>query len=48
MYYTGSQNAIMQNVDVAMTASQKALGVPPGLAVLMVSQKAMSVLSSRK
>ncbi|RKO98865.1 hypothetical protein CXG81DRAFT_28342 [Caulochytrium protostelioides] len=28
-------------VDVALTASQKALGVPPGLAVLMVSQRAL-------
>ncbi len=28
-------------IDVAMTASQKGLGVPPGLAVLCVSQRAL-------
>lgn len=28
-------------VDVAMTASQKALGTPPGLAIMLVSQRAL-------
>ncbi|KAF5827946.1 pyridoxal phosphate-dependent transferase [Dunaliella salina] len=36
------------NVDVAMTASQKALGAPPGLSIMMVSQYAMSVFNERK
>ncbi|KAJ3065713.1 hypothetical protein HK102_007830, partial [Quaeritorhiza haematococci] len=35
-------------VDVAMTASQKALGVPPGLAVMVVSQRALEVARTRK
>lgn len=34
-------------VDVAFTASQKALGVPPGLAVLMVSQRALAAWRAR-
>jgi alanine-glyoxylate transaminase/serine-glyoxylate transaminase/serine-pyruvate transaminase len=29
------------DVDVVLTASQKAIGVPPGLAILMASQRAM-------
>ncbi len=28
-------------IDVAMTASQKAIGVPPGLALMVVSQRAL-------
>jgi alanine-glyoxylate transaminase/serine-glyoxylate transaminase/serine-pyruvate transaminase len=35
-------------VDAVMTGSQKALGVPPGLAVMVVSQRALEVASSRK
>jgi len=35
-------------IDVVLTASQKAVGVPPGLALLVVSQKAMSVWKKRK
>lgn len=35
-------------IDVVLTASQKAIGVPPGLALLMVSQNAMSVWEKRK
>ncbi len=35
-------------VDVYLTASQKAIGVPPGLAILMVGPKAMEVFHSRK
>ena len=35
-------------IDVVLTASQKAVGVPPGLALLVVSQKAMSVWRARK
>jgi alanine-glyoxylate transaminase/serine-glyoxylate transaminase/serine-pyruvate transaminase len=31
-------------LDVVMTASQKAIGVPPGLALMVVSQKALVVL----
>ena len=35
-------------IDVVLTASQKAVGVPPGLALLMVSEKAMQVWENRK
>lgn len=35
------------DVDVVLTASQKAIGVPPGLAILMASQRAMSLFKSR-
>jgi alanine-glyoxylate transaminase/serine-glyoxylate transaminase/serine-pyruvate transaminase len=35
-------------VDVYLTASQKAIGVPPGLAILMVAPRAMEVFHSRK
>lgn len=35
-------------IDVVFTASQKAIGVPPGLALLMVSEKAMSIFKNRK
>ncbi|KAJ2616687.1 hypothetical protein H4S08_000689 [Coemansia sp. RSA 1365] len=35
-------------VDVVVTASQKALGSPPGISVVVVSQKALSVLTARK
>jgi len=35
-------------LDVVLTASQKAIGVPPGLALLMVSPKAMDVWEKRK
>lgn len=35
-------------VDVAVTASQKAIGVPPGLALWMVSQRALEVCRNRK
>ncbi|WAC01382.1 alanine--glyoxylate aminotransferase family protein [Lacinutrix neustonica] len=35
-------------LDVVLTASQKAIGVPPGLALLMASQKAMRVWENRK
>ncbi|KAJ2061103.1 hypothetical protein GGI17_003283 [Coemansia sp. S146] len=35
-------------VDVVITASQKALGCPPGISVVVVSQKALGVLSERK
>jgi alanine-glyoxylate transaminase/serine-glyoxylate transaminase/serine-pyruvate transaminase len=34
-------------VDVAFTASQKALGAPPGLAVLLASQQAMAAWKAR-
>jgi len=34
-------------IDVVLTASQKAIGVPPGLAMLVVSPKAMSVWKNR-
>jgi len=34
-------------IDVVLTASQKAIGVPPGLALLVVSEKAMKVWSDR-
>jgi alanine-glyoxylate transaminase/serine-glyoxylate transaminase/serine-pyruvate transaminase len=35
-------------IDVVVTASQKAVGVPPGLALLVASPKAMSVWENRK
>lgn len=35
-------------IDVVLTASQKAIGVPPGLALLVVSQKALSIFKNRK
>ncbi len=35
-------------IDVVLTASQKAIGVPPGLALLVASQKAMKAFDNRK
>jgi alanine-glyoxylate transaminase/serine-glyoxylate transaminase/serine-pyruvate transaminase len=35
-------------LDVVLTGSQKAIGVPPGLALLVVSKKAMEVWENRK
>ncbi|KAI8974542.1 PLP-dependent transferase [Trametes punicea] len=35
-------------IDVVLTASQKGLGVPPGLSILVASQKAMKVFEGRK
>src|SRR5512139_4059252 len=35
-------------VDVALTASQKAISVPPGLALLVASQRAMQAFKQRK
>ncbi len=35
-------------IDVVLTASQKAIGVPPGLALMVVSPKAMNVWRDRK
>jgi len=35
-------------IDIVLTASQKAIGVPPGLALLMVSKKAMESFKNRK
>ncbi|TVZ25503.1 alanine-glyoxylate transaminase/serine-glyoxylate transaminase/serine-pyruvate transaminase [Gillisia sp. Hel_I_86] len=35
-------------IDVVLTGSQKAIGVPPGLALLIASQKAMEVWENRK
>ncbi len=35
-------------IDVVLTASQKAVGVPPGLALLVASPKAMDVFKNRK
>jgi alanine-glyoxylate transaminase/serine-glyoxylate transaminase/serine-pyruvate transaminase len=35
-------------LDVVLTGSQKAIGVPPGLALLIASQKAMEVWENRK
>jgi alanine-glyoxylate transaminase/serine-glyoxylate transaminase/serine-pyruvate transaminase len=34
--------------DVYLTASQKAIGLPPGLALMVVSEKAMAARASRK
>ncbi|MCU0379132.1 MAG: alanine--glyoxylate aminotransferase family protein [Bacteroidales bacterium] len=36
------------NIDVAFTASQKAVGVPPGLALMVVSERAMEAWRNRK
>ena len=36
------------SIDVCLTASQKAIGCPPGLSILMVSEKAMDVFRSRE
>lgn len=35
-------------IDIVLTGSQKAIGVPPGLALLVVSEKAMNVWKNRK
>jgi len=35
-------------IDVALTTSQKAIGVPPGLALLVVSPKALNIWRKRK
>ena len=35
-------------IDVVVTASQKAVGVPPGLALLVASEKAMTAWKNRK
>jgi alanine-glyoxylate transaminase/serine-glyoxylate transaminase/serine-pyruvate transaminase len=35
-------------IDVALTASQKAIGVPPGLALLVASPKALQAFRSRR
>ncbi|RPJ37221.1 MAG: alanine--glyoxylate aminotransferase family protein, partial [Chloroflexi bacterium] len=35
-------------VDLALTASQKAIGVPPGLALVMAGQRAMEAFQARK
>ena len=35
-------------IDVVVTASQKAVGVPPGLALLVASEKAINVWKNRK
>lgn len=35
-------------VDISLTASQKAIGVPPGLALLMVSPRALGAWNARK
>ncbi|KAJ8694847.1 hypothetical protein PTI98_007487 [Pleurotus ostreatus] len=36
------------DIDVIMTASQKGLGAPPGLSILVASPKAMKVFETRK
>ena len=36
------------DIDVAFTASQKAIGVPPGLALLVASPKAIEIWKNRK
>lgn len=36
------------HLDVVMTASQKAIGLPPGLAIMMVSQRALETFYKRK
>jgi alanine-glyoxylate transaminase / serine-glyoxylate transaminase / serine-pyruvate transaminase len=34
-------------IDVVITASQKGISAPPGLSILVVSQKAISVFNAR-
>lgn len=34
-------------IDVVLTGSQKGLGAPPGLSILVASQKAMKVFEAR-
>lgn len=36
------------NLDVVITGSQKGLGVPPGLSIVIASQKALQVVQNRK
>jgi alanine-glyoxylate transaminase / serine-glyoxylate transaminase / serine-pyruvate transaminase len=36
------------NIDLALTASQKAIGVPPGLALLVAGPRAMAAFHTRK
>ena len=36
------------NIDVVISASQKGLGAPPGISVLVASQKALRVSEARK
>ncbi|KAF5355254.1 hypothetical protein D9758_006021 [Tetrapyrgos nigripes] len=36
------------NIDVVLTASQKGLGTPPGLSILVASKRAMQVFETRK
>jgi len=36
------------DIDVILTASQKGLGVPPGLSILIASKRAIQVFNSRK
>lgn len=36
------------NLDVVITGSQKGLGVPPGLSIVIASQKALQVVQDRK
>ena len=36
------------NIDYALTASQKAIGCPPGLSISMASERAMKVFKERK
>lgn len=36
------------DVDLALTASQKAIGAPPGLSIMMASERAMDVFKNRK
>ena len=36
------------DLDVVLTASQKGLGTPPGLSILVASQRAIKTFESRK
>ena len=35
-------------IDVTLSASQKGLGAPPGLSILVVSKRALDVFKTRK
>ena len=38
----------MWGLDIVLTASQKAIGAPPGLSILVASQRAVKIYSNRK
>lgn len=47
---TGAEESRMEewDIDYVMTGSQKALGVPPGLSIVIASERALNVYKNRK